>query len=170
MQPKGIFPAPRRTDKTFSFLEYPPMKKPILLLSFFALGCASPVAGALADGAAATAPSTVAVSAPAIVAESETPSLACAIHAEKAGALVSLKALALAPAEQNVFYRLEIVKDGPDGLARNRQSGDIALLEGENILGETAMNLSRRDTLTVSLSLEDADGKTLCSASYPEET
>ncbi|HRK71022.1 MAG TPA: curli-like amyloid fiber formation chaperone CsgH [Micropepsaceae bacterium] len=146
------------------------MKKPILILSFFALGCASPVAGALADGAAATAPSTVAVSAPAIVAESETPSLACAIHAEKAGALVSLKALALAPAEQNVFYRLEIVKDGPDGLARNRQSGDIALLEGENILGETAMNLSRRDTLTVSLSLEDADGKTLCSASYPEET
>lgn len=146
------------------------MKKPILLLSFFALGCASPVAGALADGAAAPTVAAETSSAPAIVAESETPLLACAIHAEKAGALVSLKALALAPAEQTVFYRLEIVKDGPDGLARNRQSGDIDLLEGENILGETAMNLSRRDALSVSLSLEDADGKTLCSASYPEET
>lgn len=146
------------------------MKKPILLLSFFALGCASPVAGALADGAATTAPVAESASAPAIVAESETPTLACAIHAEKAGALVSLKALAHAPAEQTVFYRLEIVKDGPDGLARNRQSGDIALLEGENILGETAMNLSRRDTLTVSLALEDEEGKTLCSTTYPEET
>lgn len=140
------------------------MKKSILVLSFFALGCASPVAGALADGAAPPTPE-VATAAP----DETIEALSCAIHAEKSGALVSLKAMAHATEAQTVFYRLEIVKDGPSGLSRNRQSGDIDLLAGETILGETAMNLSRSDALSVSLSLEDAAGKTLCSTSYPDE-